>query len=103
MDRLQQLQRATVARGGKFLGAPEAAVREAVEGGGGGQGWQEPNAAALVAGETVVGSGGHKGGGMGEGGQVDGPPRGGGEAGPASIAAGKQETAPTTPVYTSEG
>ena len=31
MDRLQRLQRATVARGGKFLGAPEAAVREAVE------------------------------------------------------------------------
>ena len=72
-------------------------------GGGGGQGRQEPNAAALVAGETVVGSGGKEGGGMGEGGQDDGPPRGGGEAGPASIAAGKQGTAPTTPVYTSEG
>ena len=73
-------------------------------GGGGGQGWQEPNAAALVAGETVVGSGGKEGGGMGEGGQDDGPPRGGGEAaGPASIAAEKRETAPTTPVYTSEG
>ena len=104
MDRLQRLQRAMVACGGKFWGGAGGGGEGGGGVGGGGQGWQEPNAAALVAGETVVGSGGKGGGGMGEGGQDDGPPRGGGEAaGPASIAAEKRETAPTTPVYTSEG